>query len=608
MLLGALTALYSPALSALLNGFTVEHHSSAALDALGKGDREAAREHLRDAQEDVVDVRSATLGLSGAVWGLLPGAGADREDVRRLADASGEAVAIVAAVVEAYPQDAGPRGFLVQESGRVDVDALASLIDVVPVIEQHAAAAVGSLREVDADTVALGWVIGAARDASLSRLEPIERGLQLAAPLLPHLPEMLGADGQQGYLIALLNPAEQRFSGGAALTYVPVFAVDGRITPGAPLAAEDGSQAFRSLVWPSVEGNTFHPPGLALRLSTATLGPSWSTSGEELLRAWEAVRNEPMDGLVAVDIVAIQELLEITGPLDVAPFGRLDSTNLVEQLVGSYEEYTSAKAVEERRAGNAALVAAFQTRLLTADRAFDKVESVQTSARGRHLAVYHRSEPVQRALRQMRMTGDLSRARFDYLGVFNQAVTGHKSDYWQRRQVTSEVRLAADGSARVRVDVTVVNDSPPAVPEVDPTYAPYVRRDNDMALGVFMPGGAREVTTTIDGNRVDALVEDYDGHAFVRPLLHFEPGQARRVTVQYRVPRAAEVRGDTLVYRLVVDPHGLVDPPALDVRVDLPPGFELTQIPSDWSAVDDEVRFTTTDLETTRRWELHARR
>ena len=56
---------------------------------------------------------------------------------------------------------------------------------------------------------------------------------------------------------------------------------------------------------------------------------------------------------------------------------------------------------------------------------------------------------------------------------------------------------------------------------------------------------------------------------FYRKVL-LEPGGQAILKVTYRVPDAATVDGDTLVYGLDIDPQSTVDPKAVDVTLHLP--------------------------------------
>ncbi len=603
-LAAAVLVLCLPALMALGNAWTAQDSARAAIDALRDGDRQAALDEVDDARDDADDMRRATTGLTGAVWSLLPGDDVDRSDVRHLADALDEAASMLEVAASISPGDGDDDHWLTGDDGRLLPGTVKALVDEADTFRQGARSAIGSLRAVEGSSPLLGGVLSSARDAALARVEPIPRTIRLVRPLLPHLPRLLGTGGPQGYLIALLNPAEQRFSGGAALTFVPVFVDGGKVTEGPPLTGGTGKGDFAKVQWERVEHNPFHPDGAELRLSTATFAPSWSVSGEELLRAWAAVRKTEMSGLVVLDVVALRNVLEVLGPVDTQGYGELTADNLVEKLVGSYEEYTSEEAIEERRHSNAALMSAFRSRMASPASLPAKLTSLFRSARERHLAVYHRYPAVQRTLAEMGLDGDLSDTEQDYIGEFNHALSGHKSDYWQSRDVASEVTLRPDGSASVRLTISIFNDAPPPATGVPERYQAYVRRDNDMALAAFLPRGSTVTSTRVDGAIPRPAGGVFEGRPFRRVRLELLPRQHSRVELTYDVPRAAVREGDSLIYRLAVDPPGLVVPQGLHVRVRAPEGMTAADLPRRWSRDGDWVETETDGLRQSRQWEV----
>ena len=97
---------------------------------------------------------------------------------------------------------------------------------------------------------------------------------------------------------------------------------------------------FQPRYWRKVQGNPFHRG--PIRVALGGMAPSWPIAGEETLNAWRSLRGRNMSGLVAVDVIALARLSEITGPMEVPGYGRVDSTNLVETLVGSYDDYADS--------------------------------------------------------------------------------------------------------------------------------------------------------------------------------------------------------------------------------------------------------------------------
>lgn len=602
-----LAMLYSPPLAAFVNVLWAGHHATAVTEALAAGDvpeADAAAAELRDAADDI---RGATEGTSGRLWEMLPGASSDREDMAHVAEAFGRVGAVINTATSAVPDDSD--GFLLVGGGRVDVRVLRALVDEMGAIEKDSRSAVEALDRTEPNSLLLSGVISSTRESARSRIEPLVRVIDRLGPMLPHLPELLGAQGSRSYLLALLNPAEQRFSGGAALTFATIRLDDGKVSTGPVVAATGGGGALAEVRWPRVDGNPFHPPHRAIRITTATMAPSWSTSGEELLRGWEAAVGEKLDGVVALDVVVLQELMRYTGAIEVSGYGTLDETNLVERLIGSYDELTSLDVLTERRAGNAELVARFREQVLQPAGALGKLETVLKAGPSRHLAAYDRAPGIQRAYERLGLAGDLSDTEHDYVGVFNQAATGQKSDYWQRRAVRSTVSLRPDGSARVQLEVEIHNDSPPPMTSVDPALANYANLTNDMSLGAFLPYGAEVSRAGVDGQEVDLPLGTFEGRPYVRTRLLFEPDETKVLRLVYEVPAAATVFGEKLIYRLEVDPHSLVDPERLKVTVRWPDGYSTDFLPAGWvEAAEGVSKYVDSDLESSPRWGLIASR
>ena len=95
----------------------------------------------------------------------------------------------------------------------------------------------------------------------------------------------------------------------------------------------------------------------------------------------------------------------------------------------------------------------------------------------------------------------------------------------------------------------------------------------------------------------------------MRRTLAFPPQARRTLTLHYDVPRAAAVADDgTLAYRLDLDPQGMVVPQSVQVRVRLPDGWEVADLPAGWRPQGARVAaYEEEALETSPSFELTAR-
>lgn len=551
----------------------------AARTSLAAGDVASAEASVQSARRHADQVQDAMQGIGGDIWSLVPILGEPVDDVRHLGSALDHLTAAAEVALDAWPSVNGDSATLFGE-GSVDLDTLDGLVSAVDEVSTNLDAAQLELGEVRDSSIGVGTQLGEARDEAVDVVTPLAASARRAKPLTEVLPELFGADGDRTYLLSLLNPSEQRFSGGAPLTVVPMEVKAGRLTMGEAIDTSD-PRLFKVGRWTKVEGNPFHNG--KLRISTATYAPDWSVSGEELLRGWERRTGQSVDGLVTVDVVALADMLRITGPIEApAPYGTLEAGNFAQKLIGDYDTYPDNAA---RKDLNRAIVPVFAERLMAPGDAIDKIESLRTSAQGRHFALWMRDPDLQAAVAEIGLAGQLSDTTNDYVAVFNQNTNASKADYWQERSVSTDVRLAEDGSAKVRMAISVHNDSPPYVqPFADPRGGTYVTKWNGMTLGVFLPDGAVLTGATAAGRPQGTRSFDYYGRPYKLLRLVLPPGETREAVLEYDVPAAAVAPGDgTLTYRLAATPQGMVVPEALDVTVHWPDGYDVGDLPEGWT-------------------------
>lgn len=573
-----------------------------ARTAIESGDEDAATAAVQQARDHVDTVQVGVQGPLGLVGQWLPVVGTSVRDARDLGDALDAVTSVAEIGAEAYPEITGDDSTFFT-NGQVDLPTLERLVENADEAQQELTRARDALSGIDGSGPG-GARLGTARDEALAQIAPLHDGLTDSLPALRELPSILGAEGERKYLVAILNPAELRYSGGTALTLTPITVADGRIEFGEAEDTETSAALLQPRYWRKVKGNPFHTG--PTRLVNATFAPSWPVAGEELLNAWRSVRGRNMAGMFAIDVVTLARLAQITGPMEVPGYGQVDGDNLVETLVGSYDTFTD---VSQRKAANRALVPLFVDRLLQTGQLPDKARVLIEAARGRHFAAYFRDEGPQGALEGTTITGDLSTTDQDYLGVFTQNVVPSKTDYWQSRAVRSDVRLRPDGSARVSLEVEIHNDSAPyAGPEPDFRQG-YLTRWATLSIGSFLARGADVSSVTLDGAPVDFNVGDYFGRPFVRQTVEFAP-QARRVLrLEYDVPAAAVSRDGELTYRLDLDPQGMVRPESVSATVRFPPGFSIDTLPEGWVAAGPRSATWALDaLEESPRLTLSARK
>jgi hypothetical protein len=578
------------------------HDATAAADelhkantALASGQTGDAQEALATARRDVDDAQGHVNGLAADMWSHFPVLGPAVHDGRHLVAALDQATTAADIGVTLIHRATAPGSHLI-EGNRVNVPEIEQLAHRAQQIAPHLADAKAQIARMQADEPLIGGKIASLQEDADDQLATTTKSYQQVKPLLQALPGVLGAKEPKTYLLAIMNPSEQRFSGGATLQMATISFDDGVMSFGRSQSVADVDHAKPFLNWPPVKGNIFHPPGQPRRLASATYSPWWQISGEELLRAWQAQTGQRCQGLIAVDLQAIAALFRITGPMQVPHYGELNADNLVETLARDYDNFQDFVA---RRRLNNALVPAFREKFLNGEDFVQKGRSLQTGARGRDVAMYFRDERAQKAFAHAGFAGNLSTTRHDYLGVFTQNLNGSKSDYWQSRQVDMHVDLQPDGSAREHLKVVIDNPSPPYTePTPDPKTG-YLTRWLGAWMSVWFPPNTRLDAVTADGVALPhaSLTQTSTELSGVvdRPVLRhtwlLAPQGSGELTATYVVPRAATVdRADgDMTYQVDLDPQDLVHPQSNTITLAIPDGYRFGELPKGWSLTDAQT-------------------
>lgn len=543
--------------------------------ALGAGDQAGARRGIRAANLDLAQADAAARRTAVRVAARLPVVSSPVADLRHLL-AAGHILAGTAdkaVTVQARFTDSG-----VLHNGRIDLAGTAATLD-------DTTAVLGQLSRARAelDQVRGGWLApgaAAARDASLRQLDDVERQLRPLNDVVRALPPAIGSAGPRTYLVAVSNSSELKAWGGAPLAIALLRFDKGRVSVlrRGPLSEQ---QLTGPISWPYVAGDPWHAPGSLSLFSSSGLSPNFPTSGEEILRAFQVLTGVRADGVLALDPSALAGLLQASGQITTAGFGKVGGNDVVRLLLAdSYRRYPDK---EVRRRYNQQLMDAVMGRVLQGGDLLGQVRGLGAAAGGRHLQLYFRDQRLQDTARAHGLAGALSPAGQDYLGVFTVNSNASKTDYFQRRQIEQRVRLAGDGSARVDRAIRLTNTAQPQ-PGRDRRTG-YTTGWGRPVMAAYLPGTATGVSVRIDGKPAGWSSFRELGRLVVRTRVWLPPRSAHTVTVSYLLSKAAVPTSDGLRYQLVADTQPIVHPATLRVVVVPPPGFHTDAGPG-WSAAD----------------------
>ena len=393
------------------------------------------------------------------------------------------------------------------------------------------------------------------------------------------------------YLLVIQNPAELRGAGGLIGAWGLLSVDGGRLT------------------LPRLAPNTALPPPRSAAPApadylaryrrfdanrswvNANMSPDFPTSARVLLGLYRAATGEKLDGVVAVDAVALEHLLKATGPVTVA--GRtLTSTTF--RPIALVEAYT----VPTPRRVDMLLAAAREgwRRLKGGSDPVAVAREMTAAARSGHVKAFSLNPEAQGALAAAGISGAVATSPGDHLLLVRQNAGGNKLDYYFHTSMAQTVALGLDGGARTRLAIELRNDAPEhglapyAVGVLKPSQAPGSNRGY---FSVYAAPGAEMLAFRAGPGRTAESARERGRRVF--SWFQSVPARStRRAALLLASRNVATLRGELWTYRLALEAQPELNPPHLSVLIALPRGARLRGVAGPNAQVEgSHVRYQT---------------
>ncbi len=357
-------------------------------------------------------------------------------------------------------------------------------------------------------------------------------------------PSALGLGGAKNYLLLFQNDKEIRATGGfmtafatltikngqvSATTSDDIYRLDEKLlnvcltkicplTPPAPIVK----------YLPEVSGK----PRTAWSMRDSNLSPDVPTSAKEFERMYQLLgEGLPFDGIIYIDSQVVENLIEVTGPIDV--YGtkysaevdkRCNCPNVIYELE-SYAEI-AAKGEKDRKAVLGVLMQQILSKSVGGDveKLPQLIETIATLANHKHVMFYMHDGPTQKALSSINWTGEIKNFDGDYLHISDSNFAGGKSNIYVDQTVTQEINIKG---SQVTKKITVEYKNPqPFNTWLNGINRDYVRFYVPMGSKLISSKGSEEAVTTI---------EDL-GKTVFEAFVQVRPQNSRKLEIEYSIP------------------------------------------------------------------------
>ncbi|WP_454085393.1 DUF4012 domain-containing protein [Georgenia sp. Marseille-Q6866] len=513
------------------------------------GETDAADTTAAELREHTSAARDAVAGPHWAVAAKLPWVGPNVTAVRTAtavvddlaADALPDLVAATDAVDPAR---------LAPQDGRID---LAPFAEVAPrVVAANDAVLAGRDRLDSVDTDELVDLLGDQIGNLKGQVDELAGLTATASRAVQLIPPMLGADEPREYIFMVQNNAEPRATGGLTGAFILLRADDGAIElVEQRSASEVGYFGDGALELTETEVALFGTQ-LARFPGNVTATPDFPRSAEIIRAMWgEGVGGE-VDGVLALDPVALGALLEATGPigLDDDVLGalgvpsemfdgdpQLNADNAADIMLNGVYRYIEDTGAQDEFFEFAAAEIFSAVMDGEAAPAATVATLVQAADEGR-LLVWSAHEEEQELLSGTMLSGEL---RGDdghgapVVGVYVNDVSGAKIAYYQRMEVEMEAQQChANGNQDLTLTITLTSDAPEDAADLPASLVGDgdAVEEGDMRsnLLVYAPTGGRITDMRDPEGTVDAFPQIHGGQVVAARRIYLSPGDS--VTTQ----------------------------------------------------------------------------
>lgn len=372
--------------------------------------------------------------------------------------------------------------------------------------------------------------------------------------VVSELPQILGVNGESKYIFWFQNSNEIRPTGGFIGSYgvltldkgkIKNFVIDDIYNP-------DGQIDIRKIsVTPPDPIKTFLKENV-LHLRNSNWDPDFPKSTKMFDDLYFKVTGETVDGYVALDLDFVKNILNVTGPVFLAPYNEdISSSNLYERA-----QYYSGFDYKEGSTDKKSFLTVLGSKLLEKLFALKRenypqlMNEIGKSLDERHLMIYFTNNPLDELLKQKKWDGSLVDTTGDYLYVVNTNLGGTKANYYVKNKMTYEVNsLTRDGLLRANLYLdythTADDNAWPGGPYKD--YVRVISQNGSKLTGakiVYNSGSEIDIYK-------DIIISKEGNYNSFETSFEIDPKETARLLISYDLPVGLSITKDQGKYNLV---------------------------------------------------------
>ena len=352
------------------------------------------------------------------------------------------------------------------------------------------------------------------------------------------MPGMLGSDETRRYLLVNQNNAEVRGTGGLPGSVSLIEARNGRLVMKRQETGASFGEAAEPVLPLTGAEQALYGEQLGTYFLDANFTPDFPRVAELMRAHWANRFGVEVDGVFAVDPVALSYVLSATGPVDFGGNEPITSVNAVEALLNTVYLVFPAQ-VQQDEFFKSVAKSVFEAFTDGAQSSPDLLRAVATGVDERRILAHSFDPSEQELLAGTAIAGEVvtgPRAGPQVNVTLNDN-TGSKMSYYLRTEVGVDATFCRDGIQGLSGDATLASVAPPVSdiqlpPQVTGGGAYGIEAGSQLvALRLFSPVGGTVDDIALDGEPIDDVrVIEQDDREVATTYVFLEPAQQVEVT------------------------------------------------------------------------------
>lgn len=411
----------------------------------------------------------------------------------------------------------------------------------------------------------------------IARLDQILPAWRAGLELAQFAPTLLGKSNPRAYLVLAQNPDELRATGGY-ISSIGLIRIDGGEFSSVELKdsyAVDDLTINHPLPPPALVKYMYAGQWLA---RDSNWYPDFPTTANLAMSMYKFDRHIQTDGVIAVDLRVIPDLLAAVGPIRVESTGEIVTPGTVIAQMQTHWAPPPDKPLtndqwEHRKDFVSEVMIEMVNRIKRGE--FERGAFVRALWKGltaKNLMVYFNEPSIENALAQAGWSGSVFSPVAASLAVIDSNVGFNKVNANITQAITYTINVGGERD-HVRAEVTYLNNSPTEnapcdqKPRYGPDYGSLTRGCYYDLVRVIVPKGTRSISTH---NVEDAGPgEEFAGVASLQGFFILRPKEMTTVEFEFDMPTAMHKD-----YALILQKQAGTPAFPLHVEIDLPPDSE----------------------------------